>query len=86
MNKNANNRFPSVRNNLPFQRKESKDMTMCLSAKDDFINVDSEKKLQTMATGQNDVAKKIQAKLRMRKPSGSDRQLKQTLKEMDSVS
>ncbi len=39
-----------------------------------------------MATGQNDVAKKIQAKLRMRKPSGSDRQLKQTLKEMDSVS
>lgn len=34
---------------------------------------------QAMSTMQNEIAKKIQSKLRMRKPSGSEKRLTQTM-------
>ena len=43
--------------------------------------MESDKKFETqpMSTLQNEIAKKIQSKLRMRKPSGSEKRLTQTM-------
>lgn len=44
-----------------------------------YVEGDKKFESQAMSTMQNEIAKKIQSKLRMRKPSGSEKRLTQTM-------